>query len=203
MSYCASATQSTVNVMVTVIVGPASRSRSPDQSPGKVFAILWLLLSQKKRLRDSEEERGEPLRFKCLCHGIGVNNTQALTCRKSEQTLVLHYAGMMQDGLQIAGPQGGGGGVWLHTWGGGGERPIRYVFNSARNSCGISSEILRAISRGISAAKPNRCVFTCARRNFVPIHICHLSQSALPTRGCHFAPARNRPAPRPPRLKIT
>jgi hypothetical protein len=34
-----------VKVMVTVIVGPASRSRSPDQSPGKVFAILWLLLS--------------------------------------------------------------------------------------------------------------------------------------------------------------
>jgi hypothetical protein len=61
-----------------------------------------------KGLRDSEEERGEPQRFKFLCHGIGVTATQALTCRPM---LNGHYACMMQDGLQIAGPLGGGGGV--------------------------------------------------------------------------------------------
>ena len=37
----------------------------------------------------------------------------------------------------------------------------------------------------------------------MPIHICHLSQSALSTRYCHFAPAWNRPAPRALHLKIT
>jgi hypothetical protein len=40
-----------------------------------------------KGLRDSEEDRGEPQRFKLLCHVIGVTDTQAITCRKSEQTL--------------------------------------------------------------------------------------------------------------------
>jgi len=34
-------------------------------------------------------------------------------------------------------------------------------------------------------------------------YICHLSQPALSTRYCRFAPAWNRPEPRPPHLKIT
>ena len=61
-----------------------------------------------KDLRDSEEERGEPQRFKFLCHGIGVTATQGLTCRP---ILSRQYASMMQDGLQIAGPLWGEGGV--------------------------------------------------------------------------------------------
>jgi hypothetical protein len=64
-----------------------------------------------KGLQDSEEERDEPQRLKFLCHGIGVTATQALNCRKSELVFSRHYAGMMQDGLQIAGPLGGGGGT--------------------------------------------------------------------------------------------
>jgi hypothetical protein len=59
----------------------------------------------------------------------------------------------------------------------------------------------RTMSCGISCERLNRCVFTCAFRNFV--HICHLSRPALPTRYCHFAPARNRPVPRPLHLEIT
>ena len=51
--------------------------------------------------------------------------------------------------------------------------------------------------------RSKRCVFNCTFRDFVPIHICHLSQPALSTRYCHFAPTWNRPVPRPPRLKIT
>ena len=51
-----------------------------------------------KGLRDSEEERGEPQRFKFVCHGVGVTATQALTCRP---ILRRHYASMVQDGLQI------------------------------------------------------------------------------------------------------
>jgi hypothetical protein len=47
----------------------------------------------------------------------------------------------------------------------------------------------------------NSCVFNCTCRDFVPIHIFHLSQPALSTRYCHFAPAWNRPVPRPLHLK--
>jgi hypothetical protein len=45
---------------------------------------------------------------KFLCQRIGVTATQALTCRP---ILSRHYASMMQDGLQIAGPLWRGGGV--------------------------------------------------------------------------------------------
>jgi hypothetical protein len=59
-------------------------------------------------LRDSEQERGEPQRFKFLCrHNIGVTATQALTCLP---IMSRHYAGMTQDALRIAGTLGGGGG---------------------------------------------------------------------------------------------
>ena len=61
-----------------------------------------------------------------LCQRIGVTATQALTC---PPILSRHYASMIQDGLQIAGPLGGGG-VRLHTWA---ERPNSFVFTSARN----------------------------------------------------------------------
>jgi len=37
--------------------------------------------AESKGLQDSEEERGEPQRFKFLCQCIGVSATQALTCR--------------------------------------------------------------------------------------------------------------------------
>jgi len=40
------------------------------------------------------------------------SSTQALTCRP---ILSRHFASMLQDGLQIAGPLGGGGGVPPHT----------------------------------------------------------------------------------------
>ena len=60
-----------------------------------------------KDLRDSEEERGEPQRFKFLCRHIGVTATQALTCRP---IMSRNYAGMTQDGLWIAGTLGGGQG---------------------------------------------------------------------------------------------
>jgi hypothetical protein len=46
--------------------------------------------------------------FIFLCQRIGVTATQALTCRP---ILSRHYASMMQDGLQIAGPLGGWGGL--------------------------------------------------------------------------------------------
>jgi hypothetical protein len=49
--------------------------------------------------------------FKFLCHGIGVTDTLAITCRKSEQTLRRH-----EDRLQIAGPLGGGGVVRRQCW---------------------------------------------------------------------------------------
>ena len=52
-------------------------------------------------------------------------------------------------------------------------------------------------------SRSNRCVFNCKCRDFVPIHICHLSQHTLSTRYCHFASSWNCPATRPPRLKIT
>ena len=61
-----------------------------------------------KGLRDSEEERSEPQRFKFLCQHIGVTATQVLTSRS---ILNRHYAGMPQDGLQISAPPGGGGGL--------------------------------------------------------------------------------------------
>ena len=63
-------------------------------------------------LRDSEEERGEPERFKFLCQDIGDTATQELTC---QPILSRYYASMMQDGLQIAGPLGGGGVAPPHT----------------------------------------------------------------------------------------
>ena len=53
-----------------------------------------------KGLQDSEEERGEPQRFRFLYQNIGDTATQAvLTCYL---TLSRHYASIMQDGLQIA-----------------------------------------------------------------------------------------------------
>ena len=52
-------------------------------------------------------------------------------------------------------------------------------------------------------SRSNRCVFNCKCRDFVPIHICHLSQHTLSTRYCHFASSWNCPATRPPRLQIT
>jgi len=64
--------------------------------------------AESKGLQDSEEERGEPQRFKFLCQCIGDTAAQALTCRP---ILSRHYASMMQDGLQIVGTLGGGGGV--------------------------------------------------------------------------------------------
>ena len=54
--------------------------------------------AESKGLQDSEEERGEPQRFKFLCQCIGDTAAQALTCRP---ILSRHYASMMQDGLQI------------------------------------------------------------------------------------------------------
>ena len=67
-----------------------------------------------KGLRDSEEERGEPQRFRFLCQNIGDTTTQELTCYL---TLSRHYTSMMQDGLQIAGTRGEEGGMPLpaHT----------------------------------------------------------------------------------------
>jgi len=59
-----------------------------------------------KGLRDSEEDRGEPQRFRFLCQNIGDTATQELACYL---TLSRHYANMMQDGLQIAGTRGGRG----------------------------------------------------------------------------------------------
>jgi hypothetical protein len=63
-----------------------------------------------KGLRDSEEERGQPQRFKFLCHDIGDTATQervqVLTC---QPILSRHYTSMTQDGLQIAGTFGGRG----------------------------------------------------------------------------------------------
>ena len=60
-----------------------------------------------KGLQDSEEERGEPHRFRFLCQNIGDTATQAvLTCYL---TLSRHYASIMQDGLQIAVTRGEGG----------------------------------------------------------------------------------------------
>ena len=70
-----------------------------------------------KGLRDSEEERGEPQRFKFLCQDIvdtanimtsELPATQELTC---QPILSRHYASMTQDGLQIAGTRGEGGGI--------------------------------------------------------------------------------------------
>ena len=46
-------------------------------------------------------------------------------------------------------------------------------------------------------SRSNRCIFTFSCRIFVPIHICLLSQPTLSTRYCRFAPAWNRPEPRP------
>ena len=59
-----------------------------------------------KGLRDSEEERGEPQRFKFLCQDICDTATQELTY---QPILSRHYASMTQDGLQIAGTLGGRG----------------------------------------------------------------------------------------------
>ncbi len=55
--------------------------------------------------------------------------------------------------------------------------------------------------------RSNRCICNCKCRDFSPIYICqlrsNLSQPALSTRYCHFAPAWNRSVPRPLHLKIT
>jgi hypothetical protein len=64
----------------------------------------------------------------------------------------------------------------------------------------VEREILSFL---VFRSKSNRCILNFKCRDLVPIYICHLSQPALSTRYCHFAPTWNRPVPRPPRLKIT
>ena len=64
----------------------------------------------------------------------------------------------------------------------------------------VEREILSFL---VFRSRSNRCVLNFKCRDFVLIYICHLSQPALSTRCCHFAPTWNRPAPRPLHLKIT
>jgi len=61
-----------------------------------------------KDLRDFEEKRGEPQRFKLPAIGDTATKTGELTC---QPILSRHYASMTQDGLQIAGNLGGGKGA--------------------------------------------------------------------------------------------
>jgi hypothetical protein len=67
--------------------------------------VYYLASPHYKGLRDSEEERGEPQNFKFLL-SLGVTATQVLTFPPISSR---HYAGMMQDGLRIAGTLEGGG----------------------------------------------------------------------------------------------
>jgi hypothetical protein len=63
-----------------------------------------------KGLLDSEEDQCESQRFKFLYHNIGVTDTKAITCRKSEQTLHRHDTRRSADCWP---PRGGGRGAPL------------------------------------------------------------------------------------------
>ncbi len=66
--------------------------------PNAVSHMLTWPSADSYRPKASEEERGEPQRFKFLCQDIGDTATQELTC---QPILSRYYASMMQDGLQI------------------------------------------------------------------------------------------------------
>ena len=83
------------------------------------------------------------------------------------------------------------------------ERPNRFIFNSARN---LVWNFVRDFARNLVwnfDRKAESLRFFWRMPKFLRIHICHLSQPALSTPYCHFAPAWNRQVPRPMHLKIT